>query len=127
MVAIVTEAAMPSAEGRNCQRMREERKGKRTVREHIPQDCEFVMERGTTPDEPMDSAVDRTLGQPLGEGIEQQFRTPIRVLPPSVQFVVDRKRDTFLESALRICGPPNDVTLLLQSHGHVEILRDVVL
>ena len=85
------------------------------------------MERCTTPDEPMDGAVDRTLGQPLGEGIKQQLRTPVRVLPPSVQLVVDCKRDTFFEFTLGVCGPPNDVTLLLQSQGHVEILRDVVL
>ena len=75
----------------------------------------------------MDGGVDGTPGQPLGEGIKQQFRTPVRVLSPSIQLVIDRKRDTLLEFALGICGPPNDITLLLQSHGHVEILRDVML
>ena len=70
----------------------------------------------------MDGDVDRALSQPLGERVEQQLRTSVRVLLPSIQLVVDRKRDTLLEFALRVRGPPNDITLLLQSHGHIEIL-----
>jgi len=98
-----------------------------TIREHICQDRELVMERRTTPYEPMDGGVNGTLGQPLGERIEQQLGTPVRILLPSVHLVVDRKRDSLLKFSLGVRGPPDDVTLLLQSHGHVEILRDVML
>ena len=85
------------------------------------------MERRTTPDEPMDGAVDGTFGQPLDERIEQQLRASVRVLLPPVQLVVGRKRDTLFEFALGVRGPADDVTLLLQPHSHVEILRDIVL
>ena len=122
----MTVAATPSAERGIVRKRGKKRKGKRTVREHIRQDCEFVMERCTTPDEPMDGGVDRTLGQPLGERIKQQLGTPVRVLPPSVQLVVDRKRDTLLESAVGVRGPPNNITLFLQSQGHVKVLRDIM-
>ena len=85
------------------------------------------MERGAAPDESMDSDINGTLCRPLDERVEQQLRTPVRVLLPSVQLVVDRKRDTLLEVALGIRGPSDDVTLLLQPHGHIEILGDVML
>ena len=111
---------------RGIEKKKTERKGKLTVREHVRQGRELVMERCSTPDEPMDGDVDRTLSQPFGERVEQQLRTSVRVLLPSVQLIVGRKRDALLESTLGIGGPPNDISPLLQPHGHVEILRDVM-
>ena len=85
------------------------------------------MERCTAPDEPVDRDIDGSLCQPLGEGVEQKLRASIRVLLPSVQLVIDRKRDALLELAIGISRPADNITLLLQSHGHVEIFRDVML
>ena len=75
----------------------------------------------------MDGGVNGTLGQPFGKRVEQQLRTSVRVLLPSVQLVVDRKRDALLEFTLGVRSPTDDITLLLQPHGHVEILGDVML
>lgn len=76
---IVIDAAMPSMEpqGMIRKRRKNRKEGKPTVGEHVRQNRKFVMEWCTTPDEPVDRDVNGTLGQPLGERIEEQLRASV--------------------------------------------------
>ena len=46
--------------------------------------------------------------------VEMMSRT-IRVLLPSIQFIVDSERDAFFEAAIRVCRPSNDISFQLNT------------
>lgn len=100
------------------------RKG-RTVREHVRHHRDLVVHRRIRPQKLVNLSINRPMSPPLHERVEQQLATPIRVLLPAIQLVVDRQGHTLLEPAVGVRRPANNVPAQLQPERHVEIFGHV--
>ncbi len=99
-----------------------ERAGDGVVREDVRASRELVVKRCFAPQEGSEEFGKGTTVRPLPDAVEDQLRAAERVLLPPVELVVAGKRYTFLESVVRVGGPPDDVALHEQAQSHVEVL-----
>ena len=68
---------------------------------------------------------ERTPIGPLTKGMEKKFVAAIGVFLPSSKLVINRKRDTFLETLASPSRETDDIAIALETERHIEILRDV--
>jgi hypothetical protein len=59
------------------------------------------------------------------KAVEEHQELTVGIFLPAVELVIDSEGNTLLECALGVRGPSDDVTTHLESHGQVEILRDM--
>src|SRR5690606_10815018 len=79
------------------------------------------------PEETQKELGERTTGWPVDDWVEDQLVTSIGVLLPTRQFIVDGKRNTFLETSVVIGSETNDKASHLKTKRNIKILRDVLL
>jgi hypothetical protein len=78
-------------------------------------------------DEVAEELGERTASRPVADRVEQELVASVGVFLPTSKFVVDGKRDTFLETIAGVTTHADNVTIVLEAESHVEIFRDSLL